>query len=294
MLTIKQINSILKPINFIGDENTVISKPIELDSNNTDPNVIMWVNDKNIDKLNLIKSGTIICSNSIQNFQTLCNYIIVPNPRSAFRNLLFHFFVNKKENRIEETARIHESVILGKEITIGHNVVIEEGCEIGDYSTIGHNSVIHSNTKVENHVIIGANCTIGGVGFGYEKNAFNEYEFIPHVGNVIIKERSEVGNNTCIDRAVLGSTVIGKNVKIDNLVHIAHGVKIGSNSLIIAHAMIGGSTEIGENVWFAPSASILNKRKIENNATIGMGAVVVKDVFENEIVVGNPGKPLNK
>ncbi len=294
MLTIKQINNILKPINFLGDENAVISKPIELDINNTDPNVIMWVNDKNIAKLNLIKCGTIICSNSIEVVQPSCNYIIVLNPRNSFRNLLFNFFVKKKAYKIEGTAKIHESVIIGKEVAIGHHVVIEEGCEIGDYSIIGHNSVIHSNTRIANHVTIGANCTIGGVGFGYEKNASNEYEFIPHVGNVIIHELAEIGNNTCIDRAVLGSTIIGKNVKIDNLVHIAHGVKIGSNSLIIAHAMIGGSTEIGKNVWFAPSACILNKRKIEDNATIGMGAVVVKDVHENETIVGNPGKPLNK
>jgi len=113
---------------------------------------------------------------------------------------------------------------------------------------------------------------------------------LPHIGNVLIYDKVEIGNNTCIDRAVLGSTIIHENVKIDNLVHIAHGVVIQENSLIIAHAMIGGSAEIGKNVWIAPGALIINKGKVEDDSVVGMGAVVIKKVDKRAIVAGNPAK----
>ena len=111
---------------------------------------------------------------------------------------------------------------------------------------------------------------------------------------MVIEDNVEVGNNTCIDKAVLGSTKIMRNVKIDNLVHIAHGVKIGENSLIIANSVIAGSTIIGKNVWVAPTANIKNNLTIGDNSTIGISAVVLKNVAENSIIIGNPGRELIK
>ena len=113
---------------------------------------------------------------------------------------------------------------------------------------------------------------------------------MPHIGNVHLKENVEIGNNVCIDRAVMGSTLLSENVKVDNLVHIAHGVQIGKNSLIIANSMIAGSVVIGDNVWVSPSASIRQKLIVENDALVGMGAVVVKNVTESSVVAGNPAK----
>jgi UDP-3-O-[3-hydroxymyristoyl] glucosamine N-acyltransferase len=95
-------------------------------------------------------------------------------------------------------------------------------------------------------------------------------------------------NNTCIDRGVLTDTVIHENVKIDNLVHIAHGVVIERNSLIIANALIGGSTRIGENSWIAPSVSVINKVNVGKNTMTGIGAVIVKNTEENLTYIGNP------
>jgi UDP-3-O-[3-hydroxymyristoyl] glucosamine N-acyltransferase len=193
---------------------------------------------------------------------------------------------------INLSAYIDSSSSIGSDCFIGNNVVIEENCVIGNSVQIDHNTVIKQGTIVEEKVIIGANCTIGGVGFGYEKDADGIYTFMPHLGNVVIKAGVEIGNNVCIDRAVLGSTILSKNVKVDNFVHVAHGVFVDENSLLIAHAMIGGSTKIGKNVWVAPSTAIINACTVGDNALIGMGAVVVKPVEEGKIVVGNPARPL--
>lgn len=142
--------------------------------------------------------------------------------------------------------------------------------------------------------ICGKNCVIGGPGFGYEFEEDGTPFRIPHLGNVVIGENVELGSNVCIDRAVVGSTVICDNVKIDNLVHIAHNAKIGRNTLIVAGAVIGGSVEIGENCFIGMNASIKQKVKIGNRVTIGAGAVVLKDVPDGETWVGNPAKKLEK
>lgn len=141
-------------------------------------------------------------------------------------------------------------------------------------------------------VVIGKNTVIGADGFGYARAEDGTLVKMPHRGNVVIEENVEIGSNTCIDRAVVGSTVIGAGTKIDNLVHIAHGVKIGKNCLIVAGAVIGGSCEIGDNCFIGINASIKNKVKIGNNVTVGMCAVVLKDVPDGVTVIGNPARIL--
>ena len=294
MIPIADLLANIAHLDFIGDTSSSISISLPLDVNNQDASVLMWVNDANLSLLDKVQTGTIICSNKFTGFKQGCNYLIVERPRLAFKEVITRFFTPAKLPGISLTAVIHPGCLIGINITIGHHVVIEENCVIGNNSIIGHNSIIHANTCIGHQVTIGCNNTIGGVGFGYEKDIDGEYSLIPHIGNVVIGNNVEIGNNTCIDRAVLGSTILHDNVKVDNLVHIAHGVVIGKNSLIIANAMVAGSTTIGEHVWVAPSASILNKKSIANNAVIGMGAVVLKNVNEGETIIGNPGKPLNK
>ena len=270
----------------------------------TDPlfnlNSFGWCSDKNFNLLHSISSGSIILSekgndycksNGLNSF----NLIIVDKPRSSFNQILNKFYVIADTFPfISPSANISKSVKFNDEkVNIGHNTVIEDNVELGDKVVIGANTVVKSGTIIKKNVIIGSNCTIGGVGFGYEKNEEGNYEFIPHIGNVIIDDNVEIGNNVCVDRAVLGSTRISSNVKIDNLVHVAHGVSIGRNSLIIANAMIAGSTHIGENVWVAPSSSVKQKLIIADNSIIGMGGVVIKNVGENDVVAGVPAKKIN-
>lgn len=291
------LSEILSPIQdkqFYGNPDTYIEGVINFDAQNKNPGALMWVNDSNLPKAESLKSGSIICSRLPEINHSDCNYIIVKNPRSVFREVLEKFFKPKKKIGISISAIIHPSATLGKDVYIGEYVIIEEDCSIGDDVSIAHHTVIMHGTVIKNNVTIGSNNTIGGVGFGYDKDPEGTYQLIPHLGNVQLEENVEIGNNTCIDRAVLGSTILNENVKVDNLVHIAHGVRIGRNSLIIANSMLAGSTVIGENVWVAPSVSIINKCTVADNSLIGMGAVVIKPVKENEVIVGNPGKVRTK
>jgi UDP-3-O-[3-hydroxymyristoyl] glucosamine N-acyltransferase len=189
-----------------------------------------------------------------------------------------------------EAAGIAHGTVIGVDVTLARGVVIGSGVVLGDRVRIGPNTCI-ANTTVGANTSIGANCTIGLPGFGYEKDADGRYWRFPHVGRVEIGMDVEIGSNSCIDRGALGSTRIGRGVKVDNLVHIAHNVTIGENALIIANSMIGGSTQVGPRAWIAPSASIMNQLSIGADAVIGMGAVVVRNVGEAAVVMGNPARP---
>ncbi|MBS1637264.1 MAG: UDP-3-O-(3-hydroxymyristoyl)glucosamine N-acyltransferase [Bacteroidetes bacterium] len=296
-MELDQIISFLKPLEVIGNRSRPIKRVIQFDPSNQDPDIICWINEKNLAKASSLSQGVLICPVSLNKeaLNTNCTYLLIDNPRQAFQRLLAHFFVKKPlQGIISPSAIIGQNVSIGKNTSIGHHTVIEDNCIIGDNVVIMHNNAILENTVIHSNVTIGSNNTIGGIGFGYEKNEEGHYELMPHIGNVVIEEFVEVGNNTCIDRAVLGSTLLKKHCKIDNLVHIAHGVIVGENSLVIAHAIIGGSSVIGKNVWVAPNASVINKVSIGDNSTIGLAAVVVKDVEANTVVVGNPAKPLIK
>jgi UDP-3-O-[3-hydroxymyristoyl] glucosamine N-acyltransferase len=111
---------------------------------------------------------------------------------------------------------------------------------------------------------------------------------------VEIEENVEIGSNTCIDRGALGNTIVRSGAKIDNLVHLAHNVVVGCNALVIANSMIGGSTVIEEGAWIAPSVSVMNQVSIGKSSILGMGAVVIKDVADGAVMVGNPAKALEK
>lgn len=300
MVTLQAIQDKFESYTVVGELSTSITKIVQLNVA-LQPNEIAWCADKNKEQLLHLSTGTIIVSNEVylwfidikKDINNL-NFIIVDTARRAFLKIVQAFFtITKPIGTIAASAYIHPTVIINKNTcNIGYNVVIEANCTIGNNVEIGSNTVVLEGTIINDNVKIGCNNTIGGVGFGYEKDENGNYELIPHIGNVHICAGAEIGSNNCIDRAVLGSTLIEKNVKIDNLVHIAHGVILRENCLIIANAMIGGSTEIGKNTWVAPSTSIMQKVKIGNDALIGMAAVVLKDVEDRSVMVGSPAKKI--
>lgn len=294
-IRVKQICDYIDGRVISGNPECEIVRVLSLSEAGCDERALAWVSKSNIDKLSTLSNGVYIVPIDTKVFdQDVKTLIAVDNPRLAFLKTLKQFFAPQDHLGIEPSACIASDCEVGSNVYIGHNVVIELDCRVGNGSRIGHNTVVMRGTQIGENVRIGSNCTIGSVGFGYEKDESGENILIPHIGCVIIEDLVEIGNNTAIDRAVLGATLIKKNAKIDNLVHIAHGVEIGENSLIIAHAMIAGSAKIGPNCWIAPSSAIINKVSIGTNTTVGIGAVVLKNIGSNDVVVGIPAKSIKR
>jgi UDP-3-O-[3-hydroxymyristoyl] glucosamine N-acyltransferase len=291
MFSLKEVADIIDGRVVSDNTDKVVNKVIPFELAGKDDDAISWVSDKNLSKLKTISKGVYIVSEKVdQSNVGEKSFIIVREPRYAFSKIMKVIFKQESLAKIEVTAIIDKNANISNNVYIGCNVVIEKNCKIGSGTRIGHNTVILENTIIGNNVIIGCNCTIGGTGFGYVKNEDGYYTLIPHAGIVEIEDNVEIGNNVAIDRAVLGKTIIQYNTKIDNLVHIAHGVSIGENSIITANSTISGSCQIGSNTWLGPSSVILNKIDVEANAQIGIGAVVVRDIKANDKVFGNPAR----
>lgn len=199
---------------------------------------------------------------------------------------------DKTQFKIHPTAIIHDEAEIAENVAIGANCIIGKSV-IGKGTIIGSNSIIQDKTVIGDRVVIKSSVVIGGDGYGYVKNNNKQIKF-PHIGGVVVEDEVHIGSNTCIDRGSLGNTIIGKNTKIDNLVHIAHNVQIGENCNIIALSIIGGSTIIGNNTWISPSVSVRDAITIGSNSLIGLGAVVIKSIPDNEVWMGNPAKFFKK
>ncbi len=188
---------------------------------------------------------------------------------------------------------------VGEDCVIGDNVKIYPHAYIGDNVKIGDNSIIFAGVKIYHECVIGNDCilhagvVIGADGFGFAPDTKKDYKKVPQVGNVILKDRVELGANTTIDRAMMGSTIIGKGVKIDNLVQVAHNVAIGENTVIAALTGIAGSARIGKECMMGGQVGIVGHSKIADKVMIGAQAGVSSDVKkEGEILLGSPTMPI--
>lgn len=191
---------------------------------------------------------------------------------------------------------IGDLAIISDNVSLGSNVVISEGCYIGEGVSIGDGSYIYPNVTIREKVKIGSNVTvhsgtvIGADGFGYVLEKGTHYK-IPQVGGVIVGDDVEIGSNVVIDRATTDSTVIGQGTKIDNLVQIAHNVRIGKNCIIVAQAGIAGSAEIGDGVILAGQSGVRDHIKIGNGSILGAMSGAGSDIPDNEIYLGAPALP---
>lgn len=220
--------------------------------------------------------------------------IITKNARLDFIRVVKHFFDQSRP------VGIHPSAVIAPSALIASNVYVGPLCTIGERVEIGERSVIFAGVHIYDRVQIGKNVTIhagsviGADGFGYERNEANELEKFPHVGGVLIEDDVEIGANTCIDRATLGDTRICQGACIDNLVHIAHNVRVGRHAVVIANAMIGGGTRIGDFAWVAPSACLRDRISIGDSSFVGLASLVTKDVPNGETVLGSPARRLEE
>jgi len=255
------------------------------------------------------KASAIIVKKGFQKTRTDITYLEVDNPNKAFFSLLSTFFPDRpKIKGIDETAYISPSATIGNNVSIGRNVVISDKCTIGDNCTIFHNVVlldnvslgaetelypnitIRENCVIGKRVIIHSGTVIGSDGFGFLPDENNNYEKIPQVGNVVIEDDVEIGANVAIDRAMLGSTVIHKGVKLDNLIQIAHNVVIGENTVMSAQSGISGSTTIGKNCMIAGQVGFINHIHIADRVIIGAQGGVSKSITKPGFYIGAPLK----
>ena len=241
---------------------------------------------------------------------TSCKKIIVDNVLLSMANITKEFYPNSISDNFDATAKdisktkfkkkvkygknvlLGDNVKIGKGCLIGHNTIIEKNVVIGSNCSIGSNVIIR-NTIIKDNVNILDSCIIGKKGFGFFPNNKSNNRY-PHIGIVIINENTEIGCGSTIDRGSLSNTVIGKNTYLDNQVHIAHNNKIGNNCIIAGQVGFAGSSSLGDNVMIGGQAGISGHLKIGNNVHIGGGSGVIKNISDNEKVMGYPAKNLRE
>ena len=206
---------------------------------------------------------------------------------------------------ISQTAKIGEHLYLGAfayvgdNVLIGNNVAIYPNAYIGDNVKIGDNTVVHPGATIYNDCVIGNRCVIhagvivGADGFGFAPNEKGEFQKVPQIGNVVIEDDVEIGSNTTIDRATMGSTFIRKGVKIDNLCQIAHNVDVGQHTAMAAQVGVAGSAKIGQHVMIGGQAGISGHLKIADGTKIVAQSGIPSTVKKADTLMGSPGIPLD-
>ena len=273
-----------------GDSNAVISTFAKIEEG-TEGALSFLANSQYEHYIYETKSSIVLVNQDFQPSEEVkATMIRVPNAYEAVAKLLqLYQSMQQKRVGIDSLAFIDPSAKIGKDCYIGPFVAIAEGVEIGDgvvlhpHVTIGRNAKvgagteIYSNAVVYHDCIVGCNCilhagsVIGADGFGFAPTP-NGYDKIPQIGIVTIEDNVEVGANTCIDRSTMGSTVIRKGVKLDNLVQIAHNVEVGQNTVMSAQVGVAGSTKVGEWCVFAGQVGIAGHLKVGNRTTMGAQA----------------------
>lgn len=237
-----------------------------------------------------------------------CTLIRVEDPRAAFSKLL-EMYAQTREPKagiaasaiVAKSAKVGENVFIadlayiGENVQIGRNTKIYQGVSIAENTVIGDNCAIYSGVKIYADSKIGSNVTlhagvvIGGDGFGFVPNSENNYSKILHLGNVIIEDHVEIGANTTVDRATLGSTIIHKGVKLDNLIMVGHNAEIGENTVIAAQTGISGSTRIGKNCLIGGQVGIVGHIVIADGTKIAAQSGIAQSITEpNTVVQGSP------
>ena len=236
-----------------------------------------------------------------------------PNPYYAFSKVigLFHETRKTYPEKIDSTALLGEEVTIGKQVYVGPYVILEHrvklsdkvvilaGSFIGENTQVGENCLIYPNVTIRENTVIGKNViihsgtVIGSDGFGYAREKGVHHK-ISQVGKVVLEDDVEIGANVTIDRATLGETRIKKGTKIDNLVQIAHNVKVGENTIIVAQVGISGSTKVGNNVTLAGQVGLVGHIEIGDNVIVGAQSGVSKSIHPGKVYFGYPAREHSK
>jgi len=194
----------------------------------------------------------------------------------------------------KESVWISEYVVIGKNVKIGKGVKIYPQVFIDDNCIIGDNSILYSGVKMYHSCVLGNNCllhsgvVVGSDGFGFAPLADGSYTKIPQLGNVIIEDNIEIGSNSCIDRATMGSTVIRKGTKLDNLIQVAHNCEIGSNTVVAAQSGFSGSSKVGSNCMIGGQVGISGHLQLGNRVMVAAQSGIAGNVKDDAKIMGSP------
>ena len=307
-----KISEIAELVNgkIIGDANLEISKLSNIQDAVLGDLTFLYIGKYN-HFLNTTKATAILVSNEIEQTNPHLTYIIVDKPNIAFQKIINHYFkpefnlkginptaVIDGSAKLDNSASVGANVFIGTNSSVGsnskiyHNTVILENCKIGNNVLIFPNVTIRENSIIGNNVIIHPNSVIGSDGFGFSPDSNGVYHKIPQIGNVIIEDDVEIGSNVSIDRAAIGSTVIGKGVKLDNLIQIAHNVKVGKNTVMSAQVGISGSAKIGENCILGGQVGCVGHIELGDNVLVGAQSGISKSLPKAGTYFGSPAKEI--
>ena len=312
-INIKNINDVLFENNISYSTNLSDGDLIDSITSINDANsnsLIFLFNEKFLNSLLKTKAKCCVLKKEyLDHLPKNTKYIAVNDPYLVFACLSNLFYKKRNSNgivsknvnlhsnaQIESNVQIDDFTNIYPNCIINKNVIIESNCKIGPNVFISDNVFISSNVSISNSIIgentvIKSGAVIGGEGFGFEMNTKKR---IRHFGNVIIGKNCYVGANTTIDRAVLESTIISDNSNLDNLIQIAHNVKIGNHAVIAAQVGIAGSTTIGNYVKIGGQAGISGHLSIGDNVTIAAKSGVTKNLKNNQVVAGFPAIDIKK
>lgn len=300
-LTVKQLSDSLNG-KIEGDDSLLITHPAKIEEA-TEGAVSFLANMKYEEHLYATSASVILVPDDFSLKQEIQSTLIrVTDPYSSFVKVL-HLFASQIHNDvgIDPSAVIHKTAKIGKDVFIGPNVVISEGATIGDktkilantsigkYAKIGSDNLFYQNvsvyhySEIGNHVILHSGCVIGSDGFGFAPKEDGSYNKIPQIGNVILGNHVEIGANATIDRATMGSTVLGNGVKIDNLVQIAHNVVIDDHTVIAALTALAGSCKIGKHVVIGGQVGVVGHIEIADRVKINAKSGVSKSIKEEGV-----------
>lgn len=280
-----------KKVIFIGDRNGTISAISNLEE--LKDHSICWIRTRQfatnqvIERLRQCKDILVVCPFELEGI----NCIITDYPKGIFFSILNHFFAKSWDHSISERATVLTD-------RIGKNVHIGPGCYVGEDVEIGDHTILHPNVSIISPCTIGCHCeifpgaVIGADGFGYYFEEEIPYREI-HFKGVTIGNHVEIGANTCIDRGLLTNTVLCDHVKVDNMCHIGHNVRIEENCLIIAGTVICGSARIKRNAYLAPGSVIMDWIQVGEHAKVGVNSSAVTNVKDKTTVFGTPAKRLS-
>jgi len=297
-----------------GDANVIVNSISKIEDGKKG-SLTFLANPKYTNYIYTTNASIVLVDNNFKAEKKIKSTLIkVENPYVALASLLELYDKQKKEivgidklAFISETAKIGDNVYIGafayisNSVKIGSNVKISpqvflgENVEIDDNCVLNPGVKIYQDTKIGKNCIIHAGTVIGSDGFGFAPKKNNDYQKIPQIGNVIIEDDVEIGANVTIDRATIGSTIIRKGVKLDNLIQVGHNVEIGENTVISAHTAIAGSTKLGKDIMVGGQVGFAGHLSVADGVKIGGQSGIHSNVKkENDVICGSPAISINE